>query len=140
MCSVVFDWSLILSFVLLFSLTLCAVLPQGIIVHSYRKWQPTPVLLLGKSHGQRSLVGYNPWGRKESDTTERLRLSPYKQWGFLGGSVVKNISANAGDIGSIPGWGRWPGEGNGNHGIFAWEILWTEESGGLQLMGSWKVR
>ena len=36
-----------------------------------RKWQPTPVLLRGKSHGQRSLVGYSPWGHKESDTTER---------------------------------------------------------------------
>ena len=35
-----------------------------------RKWQPTPVSLPGKSHGQRSLVGYSPWGRKESDTTE----------------------------------------------------------------------
>ena len=34
-----------------------------------RKWQPTPVLLPGKSHGQRSLVGYSPWGRKESDMT-----------------------------------------------------------------------
>ena len=39
-----------------------------------RKWQSTPVLLPGKSHGQRSLVGYSPWGRKESDTTERLHL------------------------------------------------------------------
>ena len=37
-----------------------------------RKWQSTPVLLPGKSHGQRSLVDYSPWGRKESDTTERL--------------------------------------------------------------------
>ena len=36
------------------------------------KWQPTPVFMSGKSHGPRSLVGYNPWGRKESDTTERL--------------------------------------------------------------------
>ena len=35
-----------------------------------RKWQPTPVLLPGKSYGQRSLVGYRPWGHKESDTTE----------------------------------------------------------------------
>ena len=34
------------------------------------KWHPTPVLLPGKSHGQKSLVGYGPWGRKESDTTE----------------------------------------------------------------------
>ena len=37
-----------------------------------RRWQSTPVLLLGKSHGQRSLVGYSPWGRKESDMTSLL--------------------------------------------------------------------
>jgi len=35
------------------------------------KWQPAPVLLPGKYHGQKSLVSYNPWGCKESDTTER---------------------------------------------------------------------
>ena len=35
-----------------------------------RKWQPTPVHLPGKYHGQRSLVGCSPWGHKESDTTE----------------------------------------------------------------------
>ena len=39
-----------------------------------RKWQPTPVFLLGESHGRRSLVGYSPRGRKESDTTERLHF------------------------------------------------------------------
>ena len=39
-----------------------------------RKWQPTPVLLPGKFHGRRSLVGYNPWGRKESDMTEQLHF------------------------------------------------------------------
>ena len=32
-----------------------------------RKWQPTPVFLLGKSHAQRSLVGYRAWGHRESD-------------------------------------------------------------------------
>ena len=37
-----------------------------------RGWLPTPVFLPGESHGQRSLVGYSPWGRKESDMTERL--------------------------------------------------------------------
>ena len=37
-----------------------------------RKWQPTPVFLPGKSHGQRSLAGYGPWCWEESDTTERL--------------------------------------------------------------------
>ena len=36
------------------------------------EWQPTPVFLPGKHRGQRGLVGYTPWGRKEPDTTERL--------------------------------------------------------------------
>ena len=35
-----------------------------------RAWQPTPVFLSGESHGERSLAGYNPLGRKELDTTE----------------------------------------------------------------------
>ena len=35
-----------------------------------RKWQPTPVFLLGESYGQRGLRGYSPWGHKESDMTE----------------------------------------------------------------------
>ena len=39
-----------------------------------RQWQPTSVLLPGKSHGWRSLVGFSPWGREESDTTERLHI------------------------------------------------------------------
>ena len=39
-----------------------------------RKWQPTPVFLPGESHGQRSLAGYSPWHRKETDTTEQLTL------------------------------------------------------------------
>ena len=39
-----------------------------------RQWHPTPVLLPGKSHGCRSLVGCSPWGGKESDTTERLHV------------------------------------------------------------------
>jgi len=40
-----------------------------------RAWQPTPVFLLGESHGQRSLVGYSPWDCKELDMTELLTLS-----------------------------------------------------------------
>ena len=44
-----------------------------------RKWQPTPVFLPGKFHGQRRLVGCSPWGHKESDTTElpRTSMHPY---------------------------------------------------------------
>ena len=41
-----------------------------------RKWQPTPVFLPGKSHEQRSLMGYSPWGHKKSDATERLTHTP----------------------------------------------------------------
>ena len=40
-----------------------------------KEMQPTPVLLPGKSHGQGSLVGYSPWGRKELDTTEQLHFA-----------------------------------------------------------------
>ena len=40
-----------------------------------KEWQSTLGLLPGKSHGQRSLVVYSPWGRKESDTTERLHFT-----------------------------------------------------------------
>ena len=40
-----------------------------------REWQPTRALLPGKSHGQRSLEGYSPWGHQESETTEQLTLA-----------------------------------------------------------------
>ena len=54
-------------------------------------------------------MGYSPWGCKKLDTTDQLTL--------IGGAVLKNPLANAGnarDVGLIPGWGRSPGEGNGN--------------------------
>jgi len=70
-----------------------------------RAWQPTPVFLPGESHGQRSLVGYSPWSRKELDMTERLSTahSTEANMGFSGGPVVKNPPANAGDSGLIHG-------------------------------------
>ena len=39
-----------------------------------KEMEPTPVFLPGKSYGRRSLIGYSPWGHKESDTTEQLHL------------------------------------------------------------------
>ena len=63
-------------------------------------------------------------------------------FGGLPGSsvVVKNLPSNAGDVGSMPGLRRSPGEGNSNHSsILAWEMLWREEPGGLQSMGSHRV-
>ena len=51
----------------------------------------------------------------------------------------KNLPAKAGDVGSIPGSGRFPGDGNSNPlSISAWEIPWTEKPGGLQSIGSEK--
>ena len=47
---------------------------RGLLVCWRRLWHPTPVLLPGKSHGWRSLVGCGPWGREESDMTERLHF------------------------------------------------------------------
>ena len=56
--------------------------------------------------------------------------------GFPGGSVGKESTYNAGDMGSIPGLGRSPGGGNGNQSsILAWKIPVTEEPGGLQSIG-----
>ena len=43
-----------------------------------------------------------------------ISILVYHSWGFPGGSVVKNPPAHAGDLGSIPGSGRSPGDGNGN--------------------------
>ena len=66
----------------------------------------------GESHGGRSLVGYSPWGRKASDTTERLPFtSLYSQLGFSGGASGKEPTCNtgsAGDAGLIIGSGKIP--------------------------------
>ena len=62
-------------------------------------------------------------------------------WDFPGGSDGKTSAYNVGDPGSIPGWGRSPGEGNATHSsILAWKIPCREESGRLQSMGSQRVR
>ena len=44
------------------------------LVYNISRWHPTPVLLPGKSHGQRGLVGCSPWGLEESERTERLHF------------------------------------------------------------------
>ena len=78
-----------------------------------RQWQPTPVLLPGKSHGRRSLVGCSPWGRSESDTTERLHFH-------------YSLSCI--------------GEGNGTRpSVLAWKIPGMVEPDGLLSMGSHRV-
>ena len=106
------------------------------------------------------LAWRTPWAEEpgglqytESDMTEQLILcrdilcihthikNPSTFTGFPGGSEVKNPPANAGGMHSIPGSGRSLEEKMATHSrILAWEILWTEEPGGLQSMGLQIVR
>ena len=67
------EWSLLN----LTEFSLCAILLLR------RKWQYTPVFLPGESHGQRSLAGHGPWGRRDSDTTEVTWLSTQSLNWFL---------------------------------------------------------
>ena len=78
---------------------------------------PLQYSCLENPHEQRSLAGYSPWGRKESDTTERLKHSTGGLRASQGALVVKNPPANAGDardMGLILGSERSPGGGNGH--------------------------
>ena len=76
---------------------------------SLRQWQPTPVLLPGKSHGRKSLVGCSPLGRYESDTTERLHFH----------ALEKEMATHS--------------------SVLAWRIPGMAEPGGLPSMGSHRV-
>ena len=68
-----------------------------------RKWQPTPVFVPGKSHGQRSLAGYSSWDCKKLDTTEQLSITTtsvyiythiysFKRWVLM---VAKSLASRA---------------------------------------------
>ena len=83
-----------------------------------REWPPTPVFLPGESHGQRSLAGYSPWGRKQWDMTELLSLNIHI-WRLevTDGSDISCLLLRPEILSfqSTPGdlWlGRSPGEGN----------------------------
>ena len=78
---------------------------------SPRQWHPTPVLLPGKSHGRRSLVGCSPWGCWGSDTTEWLHFHFH--------ALEKEMATHS--------------------SVFAWRIPGTGEPGGLLSMGSSRV-
>ena len=113
-----------------------------------RIWQTAPLFLPGESYGQRSLAGYSPWGRKESDTTKRLHFTSYKQQtlymltDFPGGTSGRESTSQCRteDTVLIPGSGRSPGGGNGNPpSILALKISWTEEPVGLWSKGWQRV-
>ena len=90
---------------------------QGFVVICYtsqrRQWHPTPVLLPGKSHGRRILVGCSPWGCEESDTTERLpfhfSLFTFMHWRRKWQPTPVFLSGESQGRGSLVGcrlWGR----------------------------------
>ena len=63
-----------------------------------------------------------------------------RPYDFPGGTDSRESACSVGDLGSIPGLGRSPGEGNSYHSsILTWRIPWTEEPGGLQSMGLQRV-
>ena len=77
-----------------------------------RKWQPIPVFLPGETHGQRSLVGCSPWGHKELIQPKWVSMHTCFLMGIPDNSSVKESAWNVGDLDSIPGLGRSPGEGS----------------------------
>ena len=112
------------------------------------QWQPTPVFLLGKSHRQRSLVGYSVWGCKElwmSVSKHVLVYYTYYSWftvvqvmSFPGGSdEFFKFICNAGDLVRSLDWKnpleKWMATYSS---VLAWKIQWTEELGTLLSMGS----
>ena len=77
-----------------------------------RKWQLIPVFLPGESHGQRSLVGYNPWGYEESDTTEQLQFNfSLSRIGGNGNPLQCSCLENPRD------WGAWWAAVYGSHRV-----------------------
>ena len=118
-----------------------------------RQWHPTPVLLPGKPHGRRSLVGCSPWGRKVSHTTERLHFhfplscieegngNPL-QYSCLENPVdrgawwatVHKVAKNWTQLKQLIETAMAP-----HSSTLAWKISWMEEPGGLQSMGSLRV-
>ena len=67
-----------------------------------RKQQPTPIVLIGKLHGQRTLVGHSPWGHKESDITEHARI--HSAWVQLDNakSPLQQVDLREGERGANP--------------------------------------
>ena len=105
-----------------------------------RKWQPTPVFLPGKSHGERSLAGCSPQGHEESDIS--ALPSTNTQWvptGFLGGASYKEPTCQCRRnkrlwVQSLA-WEDPLEESMTTHcSLLACKMTWTEEPGGIQSM------
>ena len=93
-----------------------------------KKWQPTPVFLPGEAHGQRSLVGYSPWGWKDSDMTERQYTHAIQ--------ILLTLSLlRGGVIFPLLGWRVGAGIGR-----CWWLLKWMQHywSDALWLLSAWK--
>ena len=91
--------------------TFCLESRQFIWSKLLRKWQPSPVLLPGKSHGWRSMVGYSPWSCKELDTTEQLNTYTHSLtlWSshYVGLSLSLPLSKVSETLLQSQGLGEW---------------------------------
>ena len=79
-----------------------------------KQWQPPPVFLPGKSHRRRSLVGYSPWGRKKSDTTEWLHFH-FIYWNDIWGLL--SYRKYTAIFYSLAFWNRW-------ESVLSAEFMW----------------
>ena len=126
-----------------------------------RQWQPTPVLLPGKSHERRSLVGCGPWGHEELDTTEQLHfhfslsctgegngnplqyscLETPRDRGACWAAIYEVAQSQTRLTQLSSSSSRTCSEkAMAPHSrTLAWRVPWTEEPGGLQSMGSLRV-
>ena len=77
-------------------------LPNSFLGRYAVQWHPTPVLLPGKSHGRSTLVGCSPWGRKESDTTERLYFHALEEEMATHSSILAWRIPGTGEPGGLP--------------------------------------
>ena len=103
-----------------------------------REWLRTPVFLPGESHGQRNLAGYSPRCQKELDATN---TSTSTCWASLVAQMVKKLRAMWDTQVQSQDWeDPLEKECTTHSSILAWQIPWTEEPGGLQFMGSQRVR
>ena len=92
-----------------------------------RKWQPTPVFLPGKSHGQRSLVGYSPWGHK------RVGHNWATEDAWMHGGWVRENKVESGCLELGQGLGLVVGRGH----LPPWDVPWKGAHLGLAWRGSW---
>ena len=145
---------------------LILLLHTGRLIIRRRQWQPTPIFLPGESHGRRSLVGCSPWGLEESDLTEQLDFhfslscigegngNPLQcsclenprdggaRWAAISGVTqswtrLKRLSSSSSSSSKHTSLDKAMAP---HSSTLAWRVPWTEEPGGLQYMGSLRVR